>query len=519
MHVRVLGHAELCGGDVPTLTAAKPRALLTYLGLRHGEAVGIAALVDVLWGEEPPRTAERSVQTHVSTLRRSLGADAVIRRGDGWQLEVATIDVDDFTSAIRHGKEAQRAGDPETAAGHYEAAIELWRGAPVLPDTPRGRAEVTRWQEIHDALIESRADARLATGAAADLIADLEAAVAEAPLRERRWAQLMLGLHRAGRQADALRAYQRLREVLAEELGLEPSAEVNRLERRIALHDETLKLPADEAAAAASGASSTEARAGAGTKTGKPRPPVSDLSRRFAAAVTEPGAIIAAGGGGALGIIVGGGPAAALALAGVGWVVAVTVGTLRHRRAPTDGGSDLGDLREPWRQFVVLAHEAQGRFRTTITTVPTGPLRDRLQRIGERVNRGVQEAREVARQGQTLDDVRRRIDTFGIERQLDELEDSPSMSEASRVRTADALRSQLASADRLDRLLTEAHDRLRLLAAHLGEAVVRSFELSVRSEPAADLGEVGEDLDDVLEEMEVLREALDDTDLPGAAAS
>ena len=507
MHVRVLGHAELAGGDVP-LSGTKPREVLTFLGLHAGAVVTQSTLIDLLWGESPPKTAARSVQTHVSTLRRSTGADAVVRRGEGWVLDVITVDVLEFTSAVRHGKEASRAGDAEAAADHFEAALALWRGAPQLPATPRGQAEVTRWQETHDGIVEDRAEARLDTGEAADLIADLEAAVAEAPLRERRWAQLMLALYRSGRQAEALRAYQRLRQTLSEELGLEPSAEVQRLERRIALQDETLLLPP--------GAASNGSRKASAPRPRRQRRP--GLTRRLAAAATEPMASVAAGAGGAVGIVAGGGVVGGAVLAGVGWTVAVVVPAAGRARTQAEGTTDVADLREPWREFVAQAQEAQQRFGTALSTAPAGPLHDRLQRIGDRVARGAQEARRVAARGQGVDDVRRNIDTFGIERKLRALEDEPS-DNPDRIRTVDALRAQLAAADRLDRVLTEAHDRLRLLAAHLGEAVARSFELAVRSDGAGDLGEMSEDLDDVLEEMETIREALDDTDLAGQASA
>lgn len=508
MHVRVLGHAELCGGDAPGVTGAKPRAVLTYLGLHVGEVVTANVLVDLLWGEAPPRTADRSVQTHISTLRRSVGADAVVRRGDGWQLEVGSIDVIDFTSAIRHGKEAQRAGHPEEAAALYDAALALWRGAPVLPGTARGEAEVTRWTETHDGLVEDRADALLASGEAAGIVADLEAAVAEAPLRERRWAQLMLALYRSDRQADALRAYQRLRSVLGEELGLEPSAELQRLERRMVMQDESLKRPSPVVAA------DTDTATGPG-RARRERPPVADFSRRMVVGATEPMAIMAAGGGAAAGVAVGGGIGGAVALAGVGWALAVVLPAARRGRRDDPGPVGPTDLREPWRQFVTQAQDAQRRFTATVASVPAGPIHDRLQRLGERIGHGVQEAGRVARRGQSLDDVRRDIDTFRIERQLDELEHEAPEPTVSRLRTADALRAQLATADRLDRILTATHDRLRFLAAHLGEAVARSFELSVETDGAAPIGEVDESLGDVIEEMEVLRQALDDTDLPG----
>ncbi len=528
MDVRVLGPVELTGdGAVGAVTGAKPRALLTYLALHVGEIVPLAALIELLWGDEPPRTAERSLQTHVSTVRRAVGPEGVVRHGDGWQLAVASVDVIEFTSAVRHAREAKRAGEHLDAFEQYEAALGLWRGPPVLPVTPRGLAELTHWEEIHDDLVEERAEVLLASGEAAGLVADLEAAVAEAPLRERRWALLMLALYRAGRQAEALRAFQRLREVLAEELGLEPSAELKRLERRIVLHDEALATPTATGGPATDGgyadATTAEAEADGGTRRkerreGRPRPDHQAV-RRVANSGTEPLAILAAGGGAAVGIAVGS-PIVAVVLAGMGWL-AVAVPSSRRARPRAAGSSTRSiDLREPWRQFVVQAQEAQGRIRTTVDSVASGPLSDRLHQIGGQVDRGVEEARRVARRGQDLDDVRRQIDTFRIERELDELDEtSPDASTANRARMFDALRSQLASADRLDQILTDAHDRLRLLVAGLGEAVARTFELSARGPAASDLGDVDTTLEDVLEEMEALRLGLDDADGPTVPAA
>jgi tetratricopeptide (TPR) repeat protein len=115
----------------------------------------------------------------------------------------------------------------------FEEALIPWRGIPELPDGRRGLSEKTRWIEGHAALVEDRADALLATGRAGEVIGDLEAAVAEAPLRERRWGQLMLALYRAGRQGEALGAYQRARSLLADELGGDPGPELRRLEAAI----------------------------------------------------------------------------------------------------------------------------------------------------------------------------------------------------------------------------------------------------------------------------------------------
>ena len=125
----------------------------------------------------------------------------------------------------------------------FEEALALWRGIPELPDGRRGTSEKTRWIEGHAALVEDRADALLATGRAAEIIGELEAAVADAPLRERRWGQLMLALYRAGRQGEALGAYQRARALLADELGVDPGPELRRLEAAIVAQDAALEIP------------------------------------------------------------------------------------------------------------------------------------------------------------------------------------------------------------------------------------------------------------------------------------
>src|SRR3984957_15459864 len=148
------------------------------------------------------------------------------------------------------GLEAAAAGDTSQAVARFEEALTLWRGIPELPDGQRGLSEKTRWIEGPAALGEGRADALLATGRAAEVIGDLEAAVAEAPLRERRWGQLMLALYRAGRQGEALGAYQRARSLLADELGVDPGPELRRLEAAIVAQDASLDIPVAENLAA-----------------------------------------------------------------------------------------------------------------------------------------------------------------------------------------------------------------------------------------------------------------------------
>ncbi|WP_413783602.1 BTAD domain-containing putative transcriptional regulator [Mycolicibacterium chubuense] len=213
------------------------------LGLHGGAVVPGDTLVELLWGMDPPRTAAKALQTHISALRRALGDGFVLTQGMGWTVNTPDIDAVRYGTAAARGREAMAAGDVGHAVSCFDEALRLWRGAPELPDSRRGSAERTRWTEGHAALVEDRADALLATGRAAELIGELEAAIAEAPLRERRWGQLMLALYRAGRQGEALAAYQRVRALLADELGVDPGPELRRLESKIVVQDESLELP------------------------------------------------------------------------------------------------------------------------------------------------------------------------------------------------------------------------------------------------------------------------------------
>lgn len=230
-------------GTPVTIPGAKPRAILTMLGLHAGSVVSAETLVELLWGEDPPRTAAKALQTHISSLRRALGDGFVLTQGAGWTLADSQVDAVSYKSAARLGRDAAAAGDTSQAVARFEEALALWRGIPELPDGRRGTSEKTRWIEGHAALVEDRADALLATGRAAEIIGELEAAVADAPLRERRWGQLMLALYRAGRQGEALGAYQRARTLLADELGVDPGPELRRLEAAIVAQDASLEVP------------------------------------------------------------------------------------------------------------------------------------------------------------------------------------------------------------------------------------------------------------------------------------
>ncbi|MCV7401162.1 AAA family ATPase [Mycobacterium fragae] len=244
MELGVLGPLQVRQDGTPvTIPGAKPRAILTMLGLHSGSVVSAGTLIELLWGDDPPRTANKALQTHISSLRRTLGDGFVLTEGAGWTLAAAEVDASRYKRAARMGRDAGAAGDISGAVARFEEALALWRGIPELPDGQRGLSEKTRWIEGHAALLEDRADALLATGRAAEIVGELEAAVAEAPLRERRWGQLMLALYRAGRQGEALGAYQRARSLLAEELGVDPGPELRRLEAAVVAQDASLDIP------------------------------------------------------------------------------------------------------------------------------------------------------------------------------------------------------------------------------------------------------------------------------------
>src|ERR1700716_3602844 len=240
----VLGPLQVRQYGLPVaIPGVKPRAILTMLGLHGGSVVSADTLVELLWGEDPPRTAAKALQTHISSLRRTLGDGFVLTAGAGWSRAESEVDAARYKSAARLGRDAAAAGDISQAVARFEEALALWRGVPELPEGRRGTSEKTRWIEGHAALVEDRGDALLATGRAAEIIGELEAAVADAPLRERRWGQLMIALYRAGRQGEALSTYQRARSLLADQLGGDPGPDLRRLESAIVAQDASLEVP------------------------------------------------------------------------------------------------------------------------------------------------------------------------------------------------------------------------------------------------------------------------------------
>lgn len=237
-----------------------------------------------------------------------------------------------------------------------------------------------------------------------------------------------------------------------------------------------------------------------------------------ARAMMSPSGILLAGAGASVAIVAGLGPIGALVLAGVAW--AGRVGYAVPRQAGDDR-IDPFTLNEPWRRFVQTSLQAQSRFDQAVHNAERGPLRDRLAEIGDRVHDAVRESWRIARQGQVLADASGQIDMAGVQRQLAEVQANSGESWAagsSMQKTAAALEAQLASGQRLVRVTSEARDRLRLLNARLDEMVARAIELSVDASQVDELGGLGSDVDGLVDEMEALRLAMDETDSLGAPA-
>ena len=257
MQFGILGPLEVSDeGRRVEIGGHKQRALLASLLLHANEVVSLDRLIDELWGETPPPTAAKTLQAQVSRLRRSLNGDEdaaahmlgpLETRGHGYLLKVepGQVDADRFQGMLEEARRARAEGKPEEAAEELRRALALWRG-PALADFAYesfAQAEIARLDELQLTALEERIEADLALGRHAELVGELEALVARHPLRERLRGQLMLALYRSDRQAEALHAYQEFRLALAEELGLEPSQGLQRLERQILEQDPELAAP------------------------------------------------------------------------------------------------------------------------------------------------------------------------------------------------------------------------------------------------------------------------------------
>jgi DNA-binding SARP family transcriptional activator len=249
LEFRILGPLEARDGDdsIP-LGGLKQRAVLAILLLRANQLVSVDRLIDELWGEQPPSAATHSVEVYVSRLRKLLGGGGAppietLRPGYRLSVEPRQLDLLRFEHLLQEGRGALGAGDPAEASARLGEALGLWRGPPLADFVFEAFAQpaIGRLEELRLAAVEDRIDADLALGRHGELIAELETMIGQHVSRERLRGQLMLALYRAGRQGEALEAYRATRAALVEELGIEPSPALQRLERAILAQDETLE--------------------------------------------------------------------------------------------------------------------------------------------------------------------------------------------------------------------------------------------------------------------------------------
>ena len=235
---RVLGAIEVVenGRGPIALGGPKQRAVLAHLLLRANHLVPTDVLIDEVWGEEPPETVRNALQSYASHLRKALGAERLEGSRAGYVLraEPSELDAVRFQSLLRDARRLLPV-DAKAAVGAFDRALNLWRG-PAFGDLAAEaslRSEAARLDDLRLAALEERIEAQLTLGELGEVIGELESLTARHPLRERFWEQMMLALYRAGRQGEALAAYQRARQTLADELGIDPSPDLRRVHERI----------------------------------------------------------------------------------------------------------------------------------------------------------------------------------------------------------------------------------------------------------------------------------------------
>jgi DNA-binding SARP family transcriptional activator len=243
VQVRLLGAVDAVIDGVPrSLTGTRRKAVLAVLALNAGSVVSSQRLVDLVWGEAPPATAVNTLQAHLSHLRHVLGSKTAIRAcPPGYVLDLGDV-ATDVAAAEKLIGSAMRTSDPAQRAAHLRAALALWRGRPLADvagiawlDEQADRLD-RLWLHATETLVE----ARLGLSEHAELVPELERLTRDHPFNEHLHSQLMLALYRAGRQADALDVYRRLRQALDDELGIDPSQPLRDLETAVLRQDPAL---------------------------------------------------------------------------------------------------------------------------------------------------------------------------------------------------------------------------------------------------------------------------------------
>jgi DNA-binding SARP family transcriptional activator len=241
----ILGPLQaLVDGTPVALGGRQQRAVLAILLVQANQTVPVDRLIDDVWGDSPPETAGNLLQGYVSQLRKALGTDVIATRGRGYAVIIPTggLDLHRFEQRAEAGMAERSTGSAERASAELTTALALWRGPALsdVADLPGIAAIAARLDALRLAAIEHRLEADLDCGREDEVAAELDALIAEHPLRERLRRLRMLALYRAGRQAEALEAYRAARETLVEELGIEPSEELGELERAILRRDPDL---------------------------------------------------------------------------------------------------------------------------------------------------------------------------------------------------------------------------------------------------------------------------------------
>ncbi|GAB3436595.1 AfsR/SARP family transcriptional regulator [Actinophytocola sediminis] len=247
MDFRILGPVEVWhAGSLVPVTAPMQRAVLATLLVRPGETVSVDSIVDQLWGPQPPHTAHVTIRNYVQRLRRVLPAPVLETVAPGYRLTVepGQVDATRFAALIEQARTVA-SPNPVRAAQLFDEALRLWRGTPLadLGDVPMRLVHGPRLEELYLGALEESFEVRLRLGWHARLIPELTALTNTYPLRERLCRQLMIALYRGRRSAEALAHYQRIRDRMVDELGVEPGPELRRLQESILREDLTLSVP------------------------------------------------------------------------------------------------------------------------------------------------------------------------------------------------------------------------------------------------------------------------------------
>ena len=245
VEVKLFGEFEVVRGGVAIpVRGAKQRALLALLALNRGNPVSADRLIDQLWGEGQTAKPANALQAQIAQLRRTLGASAIVTSESGYALDISAADLDAarFEDLVAEGRRLRAEGEVARASAVLGDALRLRRGEPLSEFAYAGFADAERAHLNELALVatEYRVEADLELGHHNELVGELEALCRDHPLRERLWELLMLALYRAGRQAEALRAYTEIRDRLVDELGVDPGSGLRELEARVLDHDPSL---------------------------------------------------------------------------------------------------------------------------------------------------------------------------------------------------------------------------------------------------------------------------------------